>query len=160
MGVMLNELDRPQLTVSLDIDIPQLAPITHELDKVEDFANKLSEFYRNLIEDNAMDIATVKSERTKVRKALKVVADNRKAMVKAYKEPIKDFEDTSKRIEKILTNTDNALKELVDADKALNAEPIDPFAGLSTENYTVTLKSKNDYEKVLEFMKREGIDYE
>ena len=63
-------------------------------------------------------------------------------------------------IEKILTNTDNALKELVDADKALNAEPIDPFAGLSTENYTVTLKSKNDYEKVLEFMKREGIDYE
>lgn len=155
---MLNELERPQLKVSLDIAIPKLEPIQHELAQVEEFANLLQSFYMGLIEDNAMDIKTVKAERTKVRKALKTIADNRKAMVKAYKEPIKDFEDTSKRIEKILTATDNALKEIVDADKAQN-ELEDPFAGLSTV-YTVTLKSKEDYDKVLEFMKREGIDYE
>lgn len=156
---MINELARPQIKVNMDIEIPKLEPIKHDLAKVEIFANELSEFYSNLLEDESFtsDIKTVKEERTKIRKVMTLVADNRKAMVKAYKEPISDFEDTSKRIEKVLKETDDKLKELVDADKAANT---DPFEGLTTEIYTITIRNKNDYEKVCEFMKKEGIIYE
>ena len=99
---MLNELERPSLKVTLDIDIPKMEPIKHDLAKVEEFATELDKFYRNTIENTVnLDIKTIKAERTKVRKVLKTIEDNRKAMVKAYKEPIKDFEETSKRIEKI-----------------------------------------------------------
>lgn len=156
---MINELARPQIKVNMDIEIPKLEPIKHDLAKVEVFANELSDFYSNLLEDESFtsDIKTVKEERTKIRKVMTLVADNRKAMVKAYKEPISDFEETSKRIEKILKATDDSLKELVDADKAANT---DPFEGLTTEIYTITIRNKNDYEKVCEFMKKEGIIYE
>lgn len=156
---MINELARPQIKVNMDIEIPKLEPIKHDLAKVEVFANELSTFYSNLLEDESFtsDIKTVKEERTKIRKVMTLVADNRKAMVKAYKEPISDFEETSKRIEKVLKATDDSLKELVDADKAANT---DPFEGLTTEIYTITIRNKNDYEKVCEFMKKEGIIYE
>ena len=138
---MLNELDRPSLKVTLDIDIPKMEPIKHDLDKVEVFANELDKFYRDAISNTVnLDIKTIKSERTKVRKVLKTIEDNRKAMVKAYKEPIKDFEETSKRIEKVLKGTDDMMKEIVDADKATQE---DPFAGLSVnENlYTITFRT-------------------
>lgn len=156
---MINELARPQIKVNMDIEIPKLEPIKHDLAKVEVFANELSAFYGDLLEDDTFtsDIKTVKEERTKIRKVMTLVADNRKAMVKAYKEPISDFEDTSKRIEKVLKETDDKLKELVDADKAANA---DPFEGLTTEIYTIVIKNKEDYNKVCEFMKKEGIKYE
>ena len=119
---MLNEIKRPSLDVTLEIEIPEIQPITHDLNKVEVFVNKLDEFYREAINESIsnfdLDIKLVKSERTKVRKILKTIEDNRKAMVKAFKEPIKDFEETSKRIEKVLKGTDGFMKELVDADKA------------------------------------------
>jgi prophage DNA circulation protein len=158
---MLNELDRPSLKVTLDVDIPEMKPIKHELDKVEEFAKQLDEFYRNAIETtDDIDIKIVKQERTKVRKVIKTISDNRKAMVKAYKEPIKDFEDTSKRIEKILKGTDDMMKELVDADKAAKE---DPFAGLSVnENlyaivFSTTEENKN---KIVKYIRDLGIKVE
>ena len=158
---MLNELERPSLKVTLDIDIPKMEPIKHDLDKVEEFATELDKFYRNTIENTVnLDIKTIKAERTKVRKVLKTIEDNRKAMVKAYKEPIKDFEDTSKRIEKILKGTDDMMKELVDADKAAQE---DPFAGLSVnENlYTITFRTTEDnYNKIKAYIKTLGIEEE
>lgn len=163
---MLNELDRPTLKVTLDVDIPEIKPIKHELAKVEDFAKQLDEFYRNAIENTTwfnkddVDIKFVKQERTKVRKVIKTISDNRKAVVKAYKEPIKDFEDTSKRIEKILKGTDDMMKELVDADKAAKE---DPFAGLSVnENlyaiiFSTTEENKN---KIVKYIRDLGIKVE
>lgn len=155
---MLNELERPTLNISLDLDIPKMEPLKHDLDKVEIFAKKLDEFYRNAIEtSDDLDIKLVKQERTKVRKVIKTIEDNRKAMVKAYKEPIKDFEDTSKRIEKILKGTDSMMKELVDADKAANE---DPFAGLSVDDktYRVTFSSSfENYLKVRKYLEKLGI---
>ena len=124
---MLNEIKRPSLDVTLEIDIPRIEPIKHDLRKVETFVNQLDEFYRNTINQSianfTLDISQVKAERTKVRKVLKTVEDNRKAMVNAFKEPIKDFEETSKRIEKVLKGTDDFMKELVDEDKALKEDP-------------------------------------
>lgn len=127
---MLNELERPTLKVSLDVEIPKLEPLKHDMDKVEIFANELSEFYNNIL-DNTInpDIKDIKAERTKVRKIIKTVADNRKATVNAFKEPIKDFEETSKRIEKVLTKLDDRMKDIVNRDKLE-----DPFADLSVNN--------------------------
>lgn len=155
---MLNELERPTLNISLDLDIPKMEPLKHDLDKVEIFAKKLDAFYRDAIEkSDDLDIRLVKQERTKVRKVIKTIEDNRKAMVKAYKEPIKDFEDTSKRIEKILKGTDGMMKELVDADKAANE---DPFGGLSVDDktYRVTFSSSfENYLKVRKYLEKLGI---
>lgn len=155
---MLNELERPTLNISLDLDIPKMEPLKHDLDKVEVFAKKLDEFYRDAIEkSDDLDIKLVKQERTKVRKVIKTIEDNRKAMVKAYKEPIKDFEDTSKRIEKILKGTDGMMKELVDADKAANE---DPFGGLSVDDktYRITFSSSfENYLKVRKYLEKLGI---
>lgn len=155
---MLNELERPTLNISLDLDIPKMEPLKHDLDKVEVFAKKLDEFYRDAIEkSDDLDIRLVKQERTKVRRVIKTIEDNRKAMVKAYKEPIKDFEDTSKRIEKILKGTDGMMKELVDADKAANE---DPFGGLSVDDktYRVTFSSSfENYLKVRKYLEKLGI---
>ena len=158
---MLNELERPSLKVTLDLDIPKMEPLKHDLDKVETFVKELDTFYRDAIEKTEnIDIKVVKSERTKVRKVLKTIEDNRKAMVKAYKEPIKDFEDTSKRIEKILKGTDGMMKELVDADKLAKE---DPFAGLSIneELYTLTFRTtEENYNKIKAYMKEVGIKEE
>ena len=114
---MLNEIKRPSLDVTLEVDIPEIQPIKHDLAKVEVFVTKLDEFYKNAIDEAianfSLDIKEVKAERTKVRKVLKTIEDNRKAMVNAFKEPIKDFEETSKRIEKVLKGTDEFMKELV-----------------------------------------------
>ena len=155
---MLNELERPTLNISLDLDIPKMEPLKHDLDKVEIFAKKLDAFYRDAIEkSDDLDIRLVKQERTKVRKVIKTIEDNRKAMVKAYKEPIKDFEDTSKRIEKILKGTDGMMKELVDADKAANE---DPFGGLSVDDktYRVTFSSSfENYLKVRKYLEKLGV---
>lgn len=158
---MLNELERPSLKVTLDLDIPKMEPLKHDLDKVETFVKELDTFYRDAIEKTEnIDIKVVKSERTKVRKVLKTIEDNRKAMVKAYKEPIKDFEDTSKRIEKILKGTDGMLKELVDADKLAKE---DPFAGLSVNEtlyaiiFSTTEENKN---KIVKYIRDLGIKVE
>ena len=158
---MLNELERPSLKVTLDLDIPKMEPLKHDLDKVETFVKELDTFYRDAIEKTEnIDIKVVKAERTKVRKVLKTIEDNRKAMVKAYKEPIKDFEDTSKRIEKILKGTDSMMKELVDADKAAKE---DPFAGLSIneELYILNFRTtEENYNKIKAYMKELGIKEE
>ena len=158
---MLNELERPTLNISLDLDIPKMEPLKHDLDKVEVFAKQLDEFYRNAIEESDdLDIKLVKQERTKVRKVIKTIEDNRKAMVKAYKEPIKDFEDTSKRIEKILKGTDSMMKELVDADKAAKE---DPFAGLTIDEnlYTIKFRATEDkYNELIKYMNLIGIKEE
>lgn len=155
---MLNELERPSLQISLDVDIPNIAPLEHNLGKVEEFANKLANFYDAAIENcnGVYDIPMVKAERTKVRKVIKTIEDNRKNIVKAYKEPISDFEETSKRIEKILGSTDEKLKEIVDASKKVE----DPF-GLDDVPTTYTVKmicTQEEYKTVLNYIKKKGIE--
>ena len=95
----MNELARPTLQVDLDVEIPKIPVLDHNLGVVESFATELSTFYNELLDDNALSVKDIKAERTKVRKIMTTIADNRKKTVKAYKEPIQDFEDTSKRIE-------------------------------------------------------------
>lgn len=154
---MLNELERPTLNISLDLDIPKMEPLKHDLDKVEIFAKKLDEFYRDAIEkSDDLDIGLVKQERTKVRRVIKTIEDNRKAMVKAYNEPIKDFEDTSKRIEKILKGTDGMMKELVDADKAMKE---DPFGEKDIpKKFVINVEcTEKEYADIVKYIEKKGL---
>ena len=157
---MLNEIERPSLNVSLDIEIPKMPSIKHDLDKVEKFVNDLDLFYReainNAINNFELDIQQVKSERTKVRKVLKTIEDNRKAMVKAYKEPIKDFEETSKRIEKILKGTDGMMKELVDEDKAKREDPFGEELLPKTFELKIECTEK-ELESIIKYVEKKGI---
>ncbi len=157
---MLNEIKRPSLDVTLEVDIPEIKPIKHDLDKVEVFVNKLDEFYRNAINEAianfSLDIKDVKAERTKVRKVLKTIEDNRKAMVNAFKEPIKDFEETSKRIEKVLKGTDEFMKELVDKDKALLEDPFADFD--APEKHTINIEcTQKQYNEIIKYLEKKGI---
>ena len=80
-------------------------------------------------------------------------------MVNAFKKPIEDFENTSKRIEKTLKGTDAMLKEIVDADKA---KDIDPFEGLSinTNTYNLSIQcTEEQFKELKEFMDKKGIKY-
>lgn len=158
---MLNELKRPSLDVTLELDIPEIQPIKHDLAKVEKFVTELDLFYRNALDEAIMndnvDIKIVKGERTKVRKVLKTIEDNRKAMVKAFKEPIKDFEETSKRIEKILKGTDGMMKELVDEDKAAKD---DPFGEKDIpKNFVINVTcTEKEYADIVKYIEKKGIE--
>lgn len=157
---MLNEIKRPSLDVTLEVEIPEIPTIKHDLAKVEEFVTKLDEFYRITIDQAistfSLDIKQVKEERTKVRKVLKTVEDNRKAMVKAFKEPIKDFEETSKRIEKVLKGTDEFMKELVDEDKALKE---DPFGENDIpKKFVINVEcTQKEYEDIMKYIEKKGI---
>lgn len=144
----MNEENKPKLSCTLDIVIPEVKEIKHDLVRVEAFVTELEKFYDNGIKEagDSVNVSIVKGERTKVRKILKTIEDNRKAAVKAFKEPIKDFEETSKRIEKILKRTDDKLKEIVDRGKLQ-----DPFAGLTITSETTTFKCEVPNIKVDEF---------
>lgn len=163
----MNELEKPTIKADLDIVIPKLEPVKHNLGKMETFAKDLDVYYKKLIKDTInLDVKTVKSERTKVRKLLKFVEDNRKAMIKAYKEPIKDFEDTSKRIEKILKGTDAVMKEFVDKVALKDAKEEttlgDPFAGLSVNNkcYFKVICDVTQKDLLINFAKENHIEIE
>lgn len=98
---MLNELVKPTLKVDLDIKLPEIKPVEHNLGIIEEYAKELNDYYGKLAftEDQYKEATT---ERTKVNKLLKAIEDNRKETIKKYKEPIDDFESTSKRIEALL----------------------------------------------------------
>ena len=156
---MLNELKRPTLDISLDVEIPEIAPLEHQLGIVEEFVNELDKFYDQAILDagDNIDVKIVKSERTRVRKVLKTIEDNRKNAVKAFKNPIQDFEDTSKRIEKILKGTDSKLKAIVDADKEANA---DPFEGLTINSaiHQIVFECDDDtFKDIINYIEKKGI---
>lgn len=154
---MLNEIKRPSLDITLEVDIPKIEPIKHDLAKVEDFVNQLDSFYREGINEAvanfSLDIKDVKSERTRVRKVLKTIEDNRKAMVKAFKEPIKDFEETSKRIEKVLKGTDEFMKSFVDEDKALKEDPFG--ANDIPQDYVIAINcTPKEYEDIMKYINK------
>ena len=97
----MNELVKPSLSVDLDIDIPKIEPIKHNLGIIENYAVQLKEFYGKLV-FNDTQYKEAKDERAKVNTLVKKLKENRIETVKLFKEPIQDFEDTSKRIEKLL----------------------------------------------------------
>lgn len=154
---MLNELQRPTLTMSLDVEIPEVPVLNHNMGKVEEFSKELCSFYETLLDNEELDIKTIKAERTKIRKFMTTVADNRKRTVNAYKEPIKDFEDTSKRIEKNLKALDDRMKSIIDEDKALLE---DPFAGLTVNKKIILTCPEDKVSMIIDFANKNNLEWE
>ena len=95
------EVIKPTLKVDLDIKLPEIPPVTHNLGIIEEYAKQLNEFYGKLVFTDDQ-YSEAKDEKAKVNKLKKTIEDNRKEIVKEFKQPIDDFEATSKRIEKLL----------------------------------------------------------
>lgn len=110
----MNELElvKPELNIDLDIKLPEIQPIEHNLSQVEKWVTQLDEFYDNLV-FNEEQYKEATSERTKVNKLKKTIEDNRKEIIQKFKKPIDDFEATSKRIEKALGNVSSKLGEKI-----------------------------------------------
>ena len=109
----MNELVKPTLKVDLDIKLPEIKPVEHNLGIIEEYAKELNDYYGKLAftEDQYKEATT---ERTKVNKLLKAIEDNRKETIKKYKEPIDDFESTSKRIEALLKQASATIGSSID----------------------------------------------
>lgn len=106
----MNEMEivKPTLKVDLDIELPEVLPVKHNLGIIEEYAKQLNEFYGKLVFTNDQ-YTEAKDERAKVNKLKKTIEDNRKEIVKEFKQPIDDFEATSKRIEKLLEAASNTI---------------------------------------------------
>ena len=106
----MNEMEivKPTLKVDLDVQLPEIMPVKHNLGIIEEYAKQLNEFYGKLVFTNDQ-YTEAKDERAKVNKLKKTIEDNRKEIVKEYKQPIDDFEATSKRIEKLLESAANTI---------------------------------------------------
>ena len=104
----MNELVKPTLKVDLDVQLPEIVPVKHNLGIIEQYAEQLNEFYSKLV-FTPEQYSEAKDERAKVNKLQKTIADNRKEIVKEFKQPIDDFEATSKRIEKLLESAANTI---------------------------------------------------
>lgn len=110
----MNELElvKPELNIDLDIKLPEIQPIEHNLSQVEKWVKQLDAFYDKLV-FNEEQYKEATSERTKVNKLKKTIEDNRKEIIQKFKKPIDDFEATSKRIEKALGNVSSKLGEKI-----------------------------------------------
>lgn len=112
----MNEIVRPTIDLTLDVRIPKMEPIEHNLGTVKEAIVKLNEFYDSLVftEDQVSD---AEKELTKLRGLLKTIEDNRKETVKEFKKPIDDFEGTSKDIEKLLKESVEIIKSKIEGFK-------------------------------------------
>ena len=145
----MNELVKPTLQVDLDVEIPKVEPIKHNLNVIEDYALQLKNFYTALVFDDTQ-YKQAKDERAKVNGLIKKIADNRKDLMKQYNEPISDFEQTSKRIEKLLGESasliDDSVKKFEFKQQEIKREHINEIIEKEREEF---IASYSQYEKIL-----------
>jgi hypothetical protein len=145
----MNELVKPTLQVDLDVEIPKVEPIKHNLNVIEDYALQLKNFYAALVFDDTQ-YKQAKDERAKVNGLIKKIADNRKDLMKQYNEPISDFEQTSKRIEKLLGESasliDDSVKKFEFKQQEIKREHINEIIEKEREEF---IASYSQYEKIL-----------
>ena len=141
----MNEIEvvKPTLKVDLDVQLPEIMPVKHNLGIIEEYAKQLNEFYGKLVFTNDQ-YTEAKEEKAKVNKLKRTIEDNRKEIVKEYKQPIDDFEATSKRIEKLLesaANTIGASLEKFDLEQqAIKTEKINKLIEAIRQDYILNNK--------------------
>lgn len=109
-----NEIVKPSFNEEVIVNIPKDMPeITHNLDKLEDFAKSLKVFYTKLIfSDDRINEAT--NERKKINSLIDTVKRLRIDKVKEYKKPIENFEATAKNIESLLGEAKDSIQIFID----------------------------------------------
>lgn len=142
----MNEIVRPTIDLTLDVRIPKMEPIEHNLGTVKEAIVKLNDFYNSLVftEDQVSD---AEKELTKIRGLLKTIEDNRKETVKEFKKPIDDFEGTSKDIEKLLKASVEIIKSKIEGFKqeAEEAKRLE-IKGYINEVYTNFIAENPQYQ--------------
>lgn len=142
----MNEIVRPTIDLTLDVRIPKMEPIEHNLGSVKEAILKLNDFYNSLVftEDQVSD---AEKELTKIRSLLKTIEDNRKETVKEFKKPIDDFEGTSKDIEKLLKASVEIIKSKIEGFKqeAEEAKRLE-IKGYINEVYTNFIAENPQYQ--------------
>ena len=98
---MNNMIVRPEIIFDLEINVPEVPKIEHNLDALQKRTTELKDFYNKLVitED---EVDNLLKDKTDINKLLKKIEDNRKENVRKFNQPINDFESTSKDIEKTL----------------------------------------------------------
>lgn len=141
----MNEIVRPTIDLTLDVRIPKMEPIEHNLGNVKEAIVRLNEFYDSLIftEDQVSD---AEKELTKLRGLLKTIEDNRKETVKEFKKPIDDFEVTSKDIEKLLKESVEIIKSKIEGfKKEEENKKIEEIKGYIHEVYESFMTENGQY---------------
>ena len=155
----MNELTKPTLKVDLDVQLPEITPVKHNLNIIEDYAKQLNDFYSKLV-FTSDQYNEAKDERAKVNKLQKAIADNRKEIIKEYKQPIDDFEATSKRIEKLLEATSNTIGASIEQfdleQQKIKEEKINKLIEIIRRDFIINnIKFEKELtEHVIEFDKR------
>lgn len=107
-------IKRPTFNEEISVNIPKDLPeVSHNLDKLENFALQLKEFYSKLV-FNDENINEATNERKKLNKLIEEVKRLRIDNVKAYKKPIEDFEKTAKNVEKLLGDAKDSIQVFID----------------------------------------------
>ena len=141
----MNEIEvvKPTLKVDLDIELPEVLPVKHNLGIIEEYAKQLNEFYGKLV-FTSDQYAEAKDERIKVNNLKKTIENNRKEIVREFKQPIDDFEATSKRIEKLLESAANTITASLDKfdleQQAIKTEKINALIDAIRQNYILNHK--------------------
>lgn len=113
-GEVMNEITKPTFEMDVEVKLPKDMPVVeHNLDKLEEYALKLNEWYSNLLITES-DIKVAESEKAKLNKLIEQVKRLRIDNVKEYKKPIEDFETTAKRVESILGEASDTIKSSLD----------------------------------------------
>ena len=141
----MNEIEvvKPTLKVDLDIELPEALPVKHNLGIIEEYAKQLNEFYGKLV-FTSDQYAEAKDERIKVNNLKKTIENNRKEIVREFKQPIDDFEATSKRIEKLLESAANTITASLDKfdleQQAIKTEKINALIDAIRQDYILNHK--------------------
>lgn len=109
----MNELVKPSFDLDVIVNIPEIPEVTHNLDKLQEYANKMNEFYNNLVIEEK-DIKFAEDEKSKINTLIKNVDRLRIDKVKEYKLPIDSFETTAKQTVSLLKDTVQNISDKLD----------------------------------------------
>ena len=110
------EIQRPKIDLNLEVVLPKIAPVEHNLGVVKEKIQELKLFYDSLVfTEDQVDEA--EKELTTLRAFVKTMENDRKEKVTKYKEPIDDYETTAKSIEKLLKDSIDSIKSKIEVFK-------------------------------------------
>lgn len=101
---------KPTFDGEIEAKIKTLGEIESNIASVKDFAEKLNEYYKNIIFDED-SMKNAKEEKAKINKFKAEVSTYRKDIIKQWKEPIEQFETMAKETESILADTYTTINE-------------------------------------------------
>lgn len=106
-------LVKPTFEMEVKVEIPKIEKVEHNLGLLKEYVVKLKEYYSKLVftDEQTKD---AENERKNLNALLKKVEELRKENVKKYKEPIDDFESTSKDIENLIKSAREDIQVFID----------------------------------------------